>query len=76
MHMAQIDADKAKSADEIQMAQIVQKCQAHAQVNTDATSNLPPPNRDAKSPKLPDFVDEKDELDSYLLPLERYPENA
>ena len=33
-------------------------------------------NRDAKSPKLPAFVDEKYELDSYLLHFERYAENA
>ena len=30
----------------------------------------------AKSPKLPAFIDEKDELDSYLLCFERYAENA
>ena len=29
-----------------------------------------------KSPKLPFFIDEKDELDSYLLRLKRYAENA
>ena len=33
-------------------------------------------NKDAKSPKLPFFIDEKDELDSYLLRFERYAENA
>ena len=49
--------------------------QAQAQVNTETTSNLSP-NRDAKSSKLPAFVDEKDELDSYLLRFERYAEHA
>ena len=29
-----------------------------------------------KSPKLPSFIDEKDELDSYLLRFERHAENA
>ena len=33
-------------------------------------------DQDAKYPKLPAFVDEKDELDSYLLRFERYAENA
>ena len=46
---------------------------AQAKVNT---SNPPPPNRDAKSPILPAFVDEKYELISYLLRFERYTKNA
>ena len=46
---------------------------AQAKVNT---SNPPPPYRDAKSPKLPAFVDEKYELISYLLRFERYAKNA
>ena len=46
------------------------KLQAQVQINTDATSNSPSPNRDAKSQKLPDFVYEKDELDIDLLCLE------
>ena len=36
----------------------------------------PTRNRDAKSPKLPAFIDEKDELGRYLLRFERYAENA
>ena len=32
--------------------------------------------KDAKSPKRPSFIDEKDELDSYLLRFELYAENA
>ena len=35
-----------------------------------------PSNKDAKHPKLPSFIDDKDELDSYLLRFERYAENA
>ena len=47
-----------------------------AQANTSAAITPPPRNKDAKSPKLPSFIDEKDELDSYLLRFERYAENA
>ena len=43
---------------------------AQAKVNT---SNPPPPYRDAKSPKLPAFMDEKYELISYLLVLNVMP---
>ena len=54
--------------------------QVQVKVSTDATctSNLRPPNRDAKSPKLPAFVEEKNELDIYLhrYRFERYAENA
>ena len=35
-----------------------------------------PHNKDAKSPKLPSLIDQKDELDSYLLHFERYAKNA
>ena len=63
---AKIAADKALDLREFEL-------QAQAQVNTNATSNLPPPNRDAKSPKLPSFTAEKEELDSnYLLHFKRY----
>ena len=53
---AKIEADKELDLREFEL-------QAQAQVNTNA-SNLPPPNRDAKSPKLPAFTGEKEELDS------------
>ena len=49
---------------------------AQTQTSTSATVDPPSRNRDAKSPKLPAFIDEKDELDSYLLHFERYTENA
>ena len=39
-------------------------------------SHSTPRNKDAQAPKLPSFIDEKDELDSYLLRFERYSENA
>ena len=50
--------------------------QAQAQANTSSAATPPPRNKDAKSPKLPSFIDEKDELDSNLLSFERYAKNA
>ena len=50
--------------------------QAQTQATVGSAATLPPRNKDAKSPKLPSFIDEKDELDSYLLCFERYAENA
>ena len=47
-----------------------------SQASTIHAATPPPRNKDAKSPKLPSFIDEKDELDSYLLRFERYAENA
>ena len=49
---------------------------AQDQASTSAAATPPPRNRDAKSPKLPAFIDEKDELDSYLLSFECYSENV
>ena len=48
------------------------------QVQTSINAVVDPPsrNRDAKSPKLPAFIDEKDELNCYLLCFEYYTENA
>ena len=54
----------------------LQAQQAQAQATTSSATTPPPRNKDAKSPKLPSFIDEKDELDNYLLRLERYAENA
>ena len=79
-------AEEKKRADEIRLAQIeIEKelkikemeLQAQqAQANTSAAITPPPRNKDAKSMKLTSFIDEKDELDSYLLRFERYAENA
>ena len=49
---------------------------AQDQASTSAAAALPPRNRDVKSPKLPAFIDKKDELDSYLLRFECYAENV
>ena len=47
------------------------------QAQAQATANYSTPrNKDAKSPKLPSFIDGKNELDSYLLRFECYAENA
>ena len=84
----ELQAEEKKRADEIRFAQIeiekelkikemeLQAQQAQAQVTASSATTPPPRNKDAKSPKLPSFVDEKDELDSYLLRFERYAENA
>ena len=84
----ELQAEREKRADEIQMAQIeiekelkikemeLQVQQAQAEVTASSATTPPSRNKDDKSPKLPYFIDEKDELDSYLLRFERYAENA
>ena len=49
---------------------------AKDQASTSAAAAPPPRHRDAKSPKLSSFIDEKEELDSYLLLFELYTANA
>ena len=46
------------------------------QASTILAAAPPSRSKDAKSPKLPSFIAEKDELDSYLLHFEHYAENA
>ena len=82
------EAEEKKRVDEIRLAQIeIEKelkikemelpaQQAQAQATASSATTPPSRNKDAKSPKLPSFIDEKDELDSYLLCFERYAENA
>ena len=72
VQMAKIEADKELALKEMEL----QAQQAQVQATTSSATTPPPRNKDAKSPKLPSFVDEKDELDSYLLRFERYAENA
>ena len=83
--MAEIQAEEKKKADKIQI--LMAKIEAHTklkkmelkaqpQASTSATVDPPPHNRDAKPPKLPAFVDEKDELYSYLLRFERCAQNG
>ena len=72
IQLAKIQADKELALKEMELQE-----QAHqAQVTASSATTPPPRNKDAKSPKLPSFIDEKDELDSYLLRFERYAENA
>ena len=72
VQMAQIEVDRELKLKEMKL----QAHQAQAQANTSSATTPPPRNKDAKSPKLHSFIDEKDELDSYLLRFERYAENA
>ena len=69
VQLAKIEAEKELTLREMEL-----KAQDQASASLAATP--PPRNKDAKSPKLPSFIDEKDELDSYLLRFERYAENA
>ena len=79
IQIAQIEAAKeqAKIDKELKIKEMeLQAQQAQAQATTSSATTLPPHNKDAKSPKLPSFINEKNELDSYLLRFERYVENA
>ena len=67
---AKIEAEKELALKELELK--AQQSQAGASL----AATPPPCNKDAKSPKSPSFVDEKDELDSYLLCFECYAENA
>ena len=69
VQMAKIEAEKELTLREMEL-------KAQDQASASLATTPPPRNKDAKSPKLPSFIDEKDELDSYLLRFERYAENA
>ena len=69
IQMAKIEADKELTLKEMEL-------KTQDQTSTSAAAAPPLHNRDAKSQKLPSFIDKKDELDSYLLHFERYTENA
>ena len=58
--MAKIEADKELTLKEMEL-------KARAQASTSAKVDPPPHNKTSKSSKLPAFINEKDELDSYLL---------
>ena len=79
IQIAQIEAEKEQAkieADkELALKELGLKAQQD-QASTSLAAASPPRNKDAKSPKLPSFTDENDELDSYLLRFERYAENA
>ena len=69
---AKLEAEKELKIKEME----IQAQQAQAQVTASSATTPPPRNKDAKSPKLPSFIDEKDKLEPYLLRFERYAENA
>ena len=60
---AKIETDK-----ELALKQLELKTQQD-KASTNCAATPPLRNKDAKSPKVPSFIDKKDELDSYLLPL-------
>ena len=77
--MAQIEAAKEQARIKADKELAFKELELKAQQDQDSnslTATPPPHNKDAKSQKLPSFIDEKDELDSYLLRFERYAENA
>ena len=79
IQIAQIEAAKEQAKIEAEKELALKELELNAQQSQASTSPAatpPPRNKDAKSPKLPSFMDEKDELDSYLLRFERYAENA
>ena len=79
IRFAQIEAAKEQAKIEAEKELVLKELELKAQQSQASTSSAttpPPRNKDAKSPKLPSFIDEKDELDSYLLRFERYAENA
>ena len=65
--------EQAKIDKELKNKEMVLQAQQAQATASFATTPLPH-NKDGKSPKLPSFIDEKDELDSYLLHFERYAE--
>ena len=69
---AKLEAEKELKIKEMEL----QAQQAQVTASASFAATPPPQNKDAKSPKLPSFIDEKDELDSYLLRFEHYAENA
>ena len=79
IRFAQIEAVKEQAKKEAEKELALKELELKAQQSQASTSHAatpPPRSKDAKSPKLPSFIDEKDELDSYLLRFEHYAENA
>ena len=70
IRLAQIEATKEQAKIETDKELALKELELNAQQSqaSDSLAATPPPrNKDTKSPKLPSFNDEKDELDSYLL---------
>ena len=62
---AKLEAEKELKIKEMEL----QAQQAQVTASASLAATPPPRNKDAKSPKLPSFINEKDELDSYLYAL-------
>ena len=79
IQIAKIEAAKEQAKIEAEKELALKELDLKGQQSQASTSHVvtpPPRNKDVKSPKLPSFIDEKDELDSYLLCFERYAENG
>ena len=78
IRIAQVEAAKeqTKIDKELKIKEMEIQAQQAQATTSSATITPPPRNKDAKSPKIPSFIDEKDELDSYLLCFERCAESA
>ena len=79
IQIAQIEAVKEQAKIEAEKELALKELELKAKQNQASASlaaTPPPRNKDAKSLKLPSFIDVKDELDSYLLRFQRYAENA
>ena len=61
---------KGQSKIEVDKELTLKELELKAHQNQTSASLAPPRNKDAKPPKLPSFIDEKDGLDSYLLRFE------
>ena len=70
--MAQIEAVKDQAKIQAEKVAKRKKLKAQDQASASAAATPLPRNRDAKSPKLPAFIDERDEQDTYLLCFECY----
>ena len=70
IQMAKIEAAKEQarreSDKELPLTELELEAQ-QGQASASLTASPPPLNKDAKPPKLPSFIDEKDKLDSYPL---------
>ena len=66
---AKLEAEKELSFKELEL-------KVQEQASTSSVVAPIPRNRHAKSPKIPSFIDKKDELDSYLLHFEPDVQNA
>ena len=77
IQIAQIDPAKeqVKIDKELKIKELELQAE-QAQATTSPATTPATRNKDAKSLKLLSLIDEKDELDSYLLRFERYAENA